>query len=69
MFWILASWLEKFGVEVGYVIIFLPVINDILGVYYGRDNHLKIGAWGILCQIIGGTMMLLGKYARRWGRK
>jgi hypothetical protein len=68
MFWNVAAWLERFGIEAGFVIIILPIAYDLIGIIYGRDPQFKVGLVGVLMQIFGAIMMALGKYAKEWGR-
>ena len=64
MFWIFVDWLERFGVEAGFIIVMLPIIYDLLGIIYGRDPAFKIGFVGVVTQICGAVCMGLGKYCR-----
>lgn len=41
------------GIRIGTILVCLPIVYDIVGVFYARDFKLGTGIWGSMCQIIG----------------
>ena len=68
MFWIIAGLIEKWGVQVGAIIVGLPIIYDVVGIIYLRDLRIKVETVGAWTQVLGLILVVLGKYAKRWGR-
>jgi hypothetical protein len=68
---LLELWLKigEWGVLTGSILIALPIVYDIVGIAYGRDLRLGIGFWGVVLQISGIVLVIVGRYSKKeWNK-
>ena len=58
--------LDDWGGLIGSILVYAPVVYDILMLGFRRFYDWNIGYWGIVCICIGGIMSLLTHFARKW---
>jgi hypothetical protein len=56
---------ERIGVPIGFTIMALPVVYDVIGILYGRDMHIKVETLGAWVQFVGFVVGMFG-WVSKW---